>query len=223
MGCFVYTKTLGRGQCGFIYTCCNPSLRQCIVLPPSKDFGYGRFTCALGFGYDSVSQDYKVARVHHFPSSPYKFEVPKYVAIRHTTLRWYKGCISLLGVSMLKPDYQFELWSMMDDSPSTWVKRFAIPSDFGFQPVYSFTDVTVSGKILGLIDVKPLNHLPCSLAVFDLETGRVEVVVEGKAHPTYEYFLVDNYVESLVSVVANIVRRISCFGLTRRCSIVPRV
>ncbi|CAI9104962.1 OLC1v1003764C1 [Oldenlandia corymbosa var. corymbosa] len=40
----------------------NPALRQSILLP--RDMKLGRFTLAVGFGYDNESQDYKVAKFH---------------------------------------------------------------------------------------------------------------------------------------------------------------
>ncbi|CAI9095588.1 OLC1v1031578C1 [Oldenlandia corymbosa var. corymbosa] len=68
----------------------NPALRQSILLPRSIDYGF--LTLAVGFGYDSRSQDYVVAKYqsHQSPleanQATYKFDVYSLKTHSWTTL-----------------------------------------------------------------------------------------------------------------------------------------
>ncbi|XP_027076821.1 F-box/kelch-repeat protein At3g23880-like [Coffea arabica] len=141
--------------------------------------------------------------------------VPSYVPVNsYRRLRLFRGCVSVSGFT----SGEFELWAMKEEG--SWVKQFVITrnSDMVIWPHLSTTDVTSGGKILAFQAhyAAPIRKESGRLVLYDPDSQLIEDAISGLAYhdikPSwlwFKYFVVDNYVESLVRVIPDGERKIS--------------
>lgn len=86
---------------------------------------------------------------------------------------------------------------MSDHSSNSWVKKLSLTERSRFRLINIVNNFTAGGKVLGYRNEEDMNG---PLFVYDPVVDVIESVEDASSN--YDiYFLVDNYVESLISVV----------------------